>query len=148
VLALAARVRRSESPRQYHGIETSYGAITVPKLDQGYNLEFFGTDTHLIPLGAQNFPAAGTVGEGRQREARPSADRIDNAITRDSLVIAGDVAITGATTRPPSSRSSRSCAARGMTWNPRLCSESPTRCATGSARPSPPRASGICSAQP
>lgn len=72
---------------QYHGIETSFGEITSEKLPQGYNWEGYGTDTHLIPLVQQNYPA-------RAGDDRASAEVIDNAVTRDSLVVAGDVALT------------------------------------------------------
>lgn len=75
-------------PEYAHGIETSYGSISNPNVAKGFNFEGPGTDTYLIPLTEQNYPAA----DDDPKTA--SAERIDNAPTRDSLIIAGDVAMT------------------------------------------------------
>lgn len=85
LLAAACGTRVNEYE---HCIGTTNGRITEARMSTGWNWQGPFDDAVCVPLTDQNYP------EADDDAKTADAETIDNAVTSDSLVISGDVAIT------------------------------------------------------
>lgn len=85
LLALITACERVDETE--HCVATKYGNVTNKKVDPGLQVAPL-TDFTCFSLTEQNYPS-GTDGEGK-----PAKEIVDNAPTKDSTLISGDVALT------------------------------------------------------